>query len=377
MHKTIKNQAINKTSSGSTTSLINYLNRIITTQTHLFETEFSLESFINFALSQIMALTEATGAVVELKENDTTIYRYTSGNMKKYENMKFDVNDSIALLSMNTHQIIQSSETQTDDRLNATSLERIGSPLTLITAPLFHEGKTVGALTIFGKADGFDDIGIQTARIISGLISFAISQHHYKETTFHLRAQHTHILNNLEKAEEELHQRMHHDYLTGLPNRQLFNEELAITIKKAKRKKQLVALLYMNIDHFQRINESVGHAIGDKILTAFSLRLKQCVRGSDIVARLNGDEFVLLVDDIKDAQDAIVIVNKIMDTMRKPFNFNKLISLTISVGVSFLSDFNITPDEFIKQADQALYISKNSGRNTFYIFNSELQNEAG
>jgi diguanylate cyclase (GGDEF)-like protein len=297
--------------------------------------------------------------------------------MKKYEGMKFDINDSIALLSINTHQIVRSDHAKTDDRINTKTLNQIGSPSSLIIAPLFHDGKSVGALSVVAKkVKEFDDLGVQAVRILAGLMGYAISQQLYQEKNLHLCEQQSNTMHNLKKTEKELEFSVHHDYLTGLPNRQLFNEQLATIIKKAKRKKQLMALLYLDIDHFKNINETFGPAMGDKLLSAFALRLKHNVRASDIIARLGGDEFVLLADDIKEAQDAIVIVDKIMQAMRNPFPFNKqLIHLTISIGIAFLTDFSITADEFIKQADQALYISKNSGRNTFYIFNSELLHE--
>jgi diguanylate cyclase (GGDEF)-like protein len=120
----------------------------------------------------------------------------------------------------------------------------------------------------------------------------------------------------------------------------------------------------------------MGHAIGDQLLQAFALRLKQCIRSTDIAARIGGDEFTLLLDDIHEEQDAIVIAEKVLQSMRKPFSLQgKPLRLTTSIGVAFLKNPDISADDFIKQADQALYVAKNSGRNTYYIFDTELQYE--
>jgi diguanylate cyclase (GGDEF)-like protein len=111
-------------------------------------------------------------------------------------------------------------------------------------------------------------------------------------------------------------------------------------------------LMYLDIDHFKIINDTIGYATGDKLLHAFALRLKQCIRSSDIAARIGGDEFTLLIDDIKEAQDVIVIADKVLQAMRNPFQINdKPLNITTSIGIAFLKEKEISADEFLKQAD--------------------------
>lgn len=378
--KKTNNQSITKpapVNSSYVTDLINYFNRVISIQSYLIDTNFNLSTFLSFAISQIQTLTKSTGIAIELIEDDKTFYRAALGSLKKYLNAHFNINDSMAALSINTHQIIRYDNTEKDDRINKNTYQSIGSPSSVITAPFFHDGKVIGCIVIVSKKpNAFTELDVQVASIMAGLVGYGISQQVFQEKTKKLTAEQEQTQESLKKAEKKLKHTMHHDYLTGLANRNLFNEQLKIVIAKAKRKKQLVALMYLDIDHFKNINEMYGHSIGDKLLFSFAMRLKQCVRSSDIIARLGGDEFVLLIDDIKEPQDVIVIADKVLQSMRKPFTFNKKsLNITTSIGISFLNDPDISTDEFINQADQALYISKNSGRNTFYIFNSELLHE--
>ena len=189
---------------------------------------------------------------------------------------------------------------------------------------------------VANHVNAFSEIDIQTIRVIAGFIGSAISHHLMYETTQKLMQEKAHILEDLRKSEKKMKHISHHDYLTGLPNRNLFNDQLTMTLAKAKRKKQLIALMYLDIDQFKNVNDTMGHAFGDKLLQAFAHRLKQCLRSSDIAARFGGDEFILLIDDIREVQDAIVISNKILQAMRQPFNLgNKPLNITTSIGISF------------------------------------------
>lgn len=357
----------------ATQKFISYINRLISTQTQLVDGSFHFETFIQEATRQILLMIQATGAAVEMARGDEMIVRAGAGSMEKLTGSREDKNASISGLCLGTHQILRCDDTEKDPRVNSESCRKLQAR-SLVAAPLFHGGNAVGVLKVISdKCNAFDEFDVQSIRLMAGMLSTGLTREKLYEKTQRYSEEKKKAQNELAKVEKQLKHLSRHDYLTGLPNRNSFNEQLTQTIAKSKRKKQLVALMYMNIDHFQNINDTMGHAIGDKLLHAFAMRLKQCIRTSDVAARLGGDEFTLLIDDINETQDAIVIAEKVLQAVRKPFNIQgKPLNITTSIGIAFLKDANISADEFIKQADQALYVAKNSGRNTYYVFDTEL-----
>ena len=119
--------------------------------------------------------------------------------------------------------------------------------------------------------------------------------------------------------EEALKHVAHHDPLTGLANRALFYEQLALGLTRARRSQKILAVLYLDLDGFKYVNDTLGHAAGDKLLTSVAGRLKSCVRESDVVSRMGGDEFVVLLSDISQVGDVAVIGNKILESFREIF----------------------------------------------------------
>lgn len=370
--KSENNQVINKITS-TDAQMINHLNRIINTQDRLNEPNISLDAFIKIAAQQVQNLTNASGIAIAMVDKENLVYKTAIGSLAKYAGQQVDKNNGIAGLCISTHQVIRSEDVENDSRIDNEESHKLQAK-SLVIAPFFHENNVAGMIKIVSsELNAFTEIDIQSIRVIAGLIGYAVGQHILQESTQKLSQQKTHALEDLRKLEKKIKHITHHDFLTGLPNQNSFNDQLDVMLTKAKRKKHLLALMYLDIDNFKNVNDNMGHAIGDKLLHAFANRLKQCLRSSDLVARFGGDEFILLLDDIKEVQDAMVISNKILQAMRQPFNLgNKSLNITTSIGIAFLRDFEISADDFIKQADQALYISKNSGRNTFYIYDNDL-----
>ena len=162
--------------------------------------------------------------------------------------------------------------------------------------------------------------------------------------------------------------RAENDSLTGLPNRALFYDRLATAMTRCRRSKKLMALLYIDIDNFKKINDSLGHAAGDDLLRSFAQRLLQCVRGSDTVARLGGDEFTVILENLSSRETAQSVVDKLMTALRRPFQTgDDDIDARASIGVAFFTDEDIQADALIKRADSALYRAKQRGRNNYSV----------
>jgi diguanylate cyclase (GGDEF)-like protein len=163
-----------------------------------------------------------------------------------------------------------------------------------------------------------------------------------------------------------------HDNLTGLPNRHSFYEQLQNSLKNAERNNTTFAVMFIDLDGFKPINDALGHAAGDEVLKSVAKRLKQSVRQGDVVARIGGDEFVILLSDIN-LPELLPVVRKIVDRIASAHKVNgKSVSLSSSVGVATYPDSGHTVDELVAHADAAMYRSKRSGRNCFCL-NGELQ----
>jgi diguanylate cyclase (GGDEF)-like protein len=158
-----------------------------------------------------------------------------------------------------------------------------------------------------------------------------------------------------------------HDTLTSLPNRHSFYEQLQQAIKFAERNSISFAVIFIDLDGFKPINDSLGHAAGDEVLKSVARRLKQTVRQGDVVARIGGDEFVIMLSGI-DMTSLLSVVRKIIDTIAAPYTvIGKSVTLTSSAGIATYPDSGRTVDELVAHADAAMYRSKRAGRNCFCL----------
>ena len=167
--------------------------------------------------------------------------------------------------------------------------------------------------------------------------------------------------------QEHLTYRAESDLLTGLPNRALFYDRLETAIARGRRSKNLMALLYLDIDHFKGINDNLGHAAGDDLLRSFGRRLLQCVRASDTAARLGGDEFTIILENLASPEVAQGVIDKLMAALRRPYGVNNT-RATASVGVTYFTGGDMKADALLRQADTALYRAKRNGRDGYCVY---------
>lgn len=179
-----------------------------------------------------------------------------------------------------------------------------------------------------------------------------------------------------EKYEEKIRYQAQYDSLTGIPNRLLSLEQFSRLIDDADRLKQKVAVLFIDIDHFKRINDTLGHDTGDKILIEAGRRFTESVRRNDIVGRLGGDEFVIILGRIDDVNNTRQTATKLIRTMNDPFFIdNRKMVLTASIGISIYPEDGVSATDILRNADTAMYHSKSCGRNTFSYFDSKMNAE--
>lgn len=184
---------------------------------------------------------------------------------------------------------------------------------------------------------------------------------------------HLKIQEELRKQRNILDHQAHHDALTDLPNRILFNDRLEQSIQTANRNKTKVAVLFLDLDHFKEINDSLGHEVGDKILKTVSRRLKDNIRKEDTVARLGGDEFTMILEELSHSQDASLVANKILESLSKAIQIEENeLYISSSIGISIYPDDGLDPQSLLKFADSAMYKAKDEGRNNYQYYSSEM-----
>ena len=180
-------------------------------------------------------------------------------------------------------------------------------------------------------------------------------------------------ISNQMHIRERLHRLAYFDALTELPNRELFRDRFEVLVNQARRHRQSVALLFLDLDHFKDVNDTQGHLFGDALLKEVAVRLRTCVRETDGLARLGGDEFTVLVSELQHPDDVEAVALKIQRTLEAPFVIdNKELFLTTSIGISIFPNDSENIDTLITQADNAMYSAKNAGRGTHCFFHSGL-----
>ncbi|HEV7858980.1 MAG TPA: EAL domain-containing protein [Pyrinomonadaceae bacterium] len=182
----------------------------------------------------------------------------------------------------------------------------------------------------------------------------------------------------LEESREHFRHAAFHDALTGLPNRTLFADFVKLAIERAKRQDVYsFAVLFLDLDRFKYINDSLGHTYGDQLLIEIARRLEKCLRSVDTVARFGGDEFAILLDGIKDSSDAIKVAQKIEEELLLPFNLGRHEAFTsASVGIALSTTGYEHPDDILRDADTAMYRAKDAGKARYELFDTEMHSRA-
>ena len=173
----------------------------------------------------------------------------------------------------------------------------------------------------------------------------------------------------LKNIERRFHHLAHHDPLTGLPNRMLFEDRLQQALVQTKRQQQALAVLFIDLDNFKNINDSYGHAVGDQLMKIAAERLNRCIRSTDTVARQGGDEFIALLTNIAQLEDAVQVAKKIIAALAMPFVIEHHdLFITASVGISLAPQHGLDSSLLVKNADAAMYRAKQQGKNNYQVY---------
>ncbi len=179
------------------------------------------------------------------------------------------------------------------------------------------------------------------------------------------------------RAEEQIRHMAHYDALTELPNRMLLHDRIGQAIAQAQRNQEVLAVLFIDLDRFKTVNDSLGHAVGDRLLKTVAGRLESCTRGSDTIARIGGDEFVVLLGNLKEPEDARHVSQKVLDALSEPVTIDgHELKITPSVGICAYPHDGEDVETLMRNADTAMYYAKQMGRNNYQFFTQAMNDAA-
>lgn len=230
--------------------------------------------------------------------------------------------------------------------------------------PLLRDGRAVGVLLIYaGEKRAFDEEIVKLIERMAENIAFALSNIEHEDER--------------KGAEERIRYLATHDGLTGLPNRAMFSQLLNLEIKSAHRYGRKLAVLFIDLDRFKTINDTLGHQAGDALLKEISARLKASVRASDVVARLGGDEFVILVQEVNESGQVAAVARNVLSAAIKPMTIaGQQCRVTASVGIAMYPADAQDEQSLMKNADLAMYFAKEEGKNNYQFYSQDTRFES-
>lgn len=314
--------------------------------------------------------------VTERTEDLVQSYDILKESEKKFKSLFHHASDSIFLHDVDTDMIIADANIAACKVHGYTKKELVGNPLSML------EDLSTG-----------DNIPERRGKLLAGETLTFESQHLKKDGTafpVEVSAQLVKIsgkdyilainrdITERKKMENKLVHQSLYDSLTGLPNRILFMDRLKTNFARRKRHSDILfALLFIDIDHFKKINDSYGHLFGDELLVDVVERLKGSIRPGDTLSRFGGDEFLLILEDLAREEDCISIIERIQEGMKHPFRIGSVdVYVTLSIGISFSNIEYQVPEDMLRDTDNAMYHAKEQGRSCYVIFDRKMHHSS-
>jgi diguanylate cyclase (GGDEF)-like protein len=311
------------------------LQRVVEIQTAIVG-ELRVARVIQLVSEHAQELTEACGAVVEMAEGDEMVYKAASGLAAPHVGLRLKSSSSLSGRSVACGEILTCDDTEADDRVDREACRKIGLR-SMVVVPLRGDAGPVGVLKVMSdEPRHFTDQHVYILQLMAGFIASVMHS---------------------ASAFEHNQMRAHHDALTGLANRALFDDRIRYHFARLDRAGTGICVIYVDIDGFKAVNDTMGHRAGDAVLMEVSRRLGEAVRKADTVARLGGDEFAVLAPDVKRREDARSAAARIRGLIEgTPFELAEgPLEVRASVGFAFTNDPDVGPEGLLEQADRAMY----------------------
>jgi diguanylate cyclase (GGDEF)-like protein len=316
-------------------------------------TEYSTTEILDHLVTRIVEVLPVSSAGVTLIESGAEPrYVAASGSdALAYEQLQTDLAQGPCVESYLSGRPVTVPCLAEDDRFPSFGPAAVAAGLVAVFAfPLHHGQRRFGALDLYRSTAGpLDPAGMAAAQTMSNVVSaYLINAHSRQVEAAHAR---------------EMHHVSTHDALTGLPNRTLLRQRIEHAARRAQRSNAPAAVVFIDLDDFKQVNDTHGHLMGDQVLRAVADRLSKTVRPGDTLARIYGDEFVLLCEDLQDEVDVDVLVERVDRAFDAPFAIaDGLLSVSASVGIAYSGPGAEISEGLVSEADRAMYSAKRRGR---------------
>ncbi len=310
---------------------------IINVQTEVAQQGMDLGNIMDLVTERTQSITNADGASVELVENKELVYSAVSGMADRFLGLRLGIENSLSGECMKTRVPLISNDIEKDNRVNKAACRQIGLN-SMIVMPLIYSNDVVGVLKVLSsKADHFKDEDIKILELMSGLIA-------------------AEMFKSMRNGESELFYKATHDSLTGISNRSLFYDRLRQKLSQASKKYEQFGIISLDMDGLKFINDNYGHRAGDAAIKEVALRISSALRETDIVSRLGGDEFGIIIANVVDRDELKSLIKNIDFAITKHFEFEgQEINLRASIGYALFKDDGIELEVLIEKADKSMY----------------------
>src|SRR6266568_1133573 len=310
---------------------------IIRMQSEIAKLGLDLGGVVSLVVHRVQSMTNAQGAIVEFAEGDDMVYRGVSGLAEPLLGVRTKREGSLSGMCVDQAQVLRSDDTETDSRVDGDPHLKVGVR-SMLVVPLNHDGTTVGVLKIVSTSTGtFTGRDARVLELMSELI--AASMYH-----------------SVKNESNPLYFQATHDSLTGLANRALFYDRLHQRLRLARRQSDSFAILNLDFDGLKSINDQFGHRAGDAAIRETAIRICRISRQADTIARVGGDEFGVILADIKTRDGAWAAAERVAQEIGQPFHFeNHRLVLGASIGVGIFPEDGSEIEALIDAADQSMY----------------------
>ena len=329
------------------------LSSVLSDLARTLATEFPIQQILDHLVERIVRILPITSSGVTLigERREPRFVAASDPSGLRYERLQSDLGEGPCVLAFDTGQPVAVADLRSEARFPAFSEAARAAGLgAVFTFPLHQGEHRLGALDLYSETPGaLDQRTMEAAQTLADVAAAYLINAQARE--------------DAQTASERYRQRALHDPLTGLPNRALLRDRLQHAAERAARTHESVAILFIDLDDFKLVNDAYGHHVGDELLVAVARRLAALVRSDDTLARVSGDEFVLLCENLADRSDAELLVSRIDESFDAPFELSGVeLTLTASVGIAVAGPGEAISDRLLVEADTAMYHAKRNDR---------------
>jgi diguanylate cyclase (GGDEF)-like protein len=330
-------------------------------------TDFPIQAILDHLTSRILEVLPVTGAGVMIMGSDTEMHFASASDkvLLQIEGLQIELGEGPCLEAFRTGQRVLIADLAADQRFPRFGPRAVEAGMAAVFSfPMRIEGTQIGAADLYrDKPGALSPEDAAASQVLADVAAAYIMNSRGRVAS--------------QEAEEEQRYRALHDPLTGLPNRVLLYDRIAHALARASREPVVPAVLFIDLDRFKVVNDSLGHRAGDRLLVAVTERLQRALRAGDTLARLGGDEFVVLCDDLAEAGQALALAERISNELKAPFQLDEdEVVITASIGMAYAHEGHETPEILLQDADSAMYRAKEQGGARYEVIDEQVRMQA-